>query len=247
MFGQTWANNQKFNPKWVSGLVLWLDANDPAANGTQPSNGSSLSSWTDKSGIGNSGSQGTGANQPVFNTNQINGHPGITFTATKWFNIGQTSFSTGSTGRTWFGVMRPTDVSFGYMLYYGTNARDQVWAPTINGSFLYIDNSTDGAMSSTTTLVNNTNYVFEQRYPGGGTVNTQLLTVNGVSQAVTYFGGGNSINTGSAVTPTVGATGGANGLIGIMGEVLFYNKSLSATEEKDVKIYLANKWGISVS
>src|SRR5204863_3227753 len=57
-----------FTPATLKGLVLWLDGSDPAATGTPPANNTAISSWVDKSSNANNATQGTGANQPVFNT-----------------------------------------------------------------------------------------------------------------------------------------------------------------------------------
>ena len=57
-----------------SELVLWLDANT-ISQGT----GTNLSTWSDQSGYGNDASA-PGGNEPVFNTNQLNGFPSVAFT-----------------------------------------------------------------------------------------------------------------------------------------------------------------------
>lgn len=44
--------NQKFSPDSLGGVQIWLDATDVNATGTNPSIGTSLSSWNDKSGFG---------------------------------------------------------------------------------------------------------------------------------------------------------------------------------------------------
>ena len=46
------TRQQYFNPKQIGGSVLWLDGADPAGTGTAPANGSTLTTWVDKSGAG---------------------------------------------------------------------------------------------------------------------------------------------------------------------------------------------------
>ena len=58
-----------FIPTQVSGCVLWLDGADPAGTGVIPANGASITTWTDKSGLGNNA---TGGVSPTFNTSGIN-------------------------------------------------------------------------------------------------------------------------------------------------------------------------------
>jgi hypothetical protein len=54
-------------PTALSGLRLWVDATDINGNGTNPSNGSTISQWTDKSGVGNH-LTASGAFQPSYET-----------------------------------------------------------------------------------------------------------------------------------------------------------------------------------
>jgi hypothetical protein len=51
------------SPLDVSGLRVWLDGADPDGTGTLPANGSLVTTWVDKSGLGNSF---TGASKPIF-------------------------------------------------------------------------------------------------------------------------------------------------------------------------------------
>lgn len=81
---------EKF-PLTIPGLLLWLDANDPSADGTQPSNGTSISSWKDKSGNGNHAFQGTMANQPIFSINILNGLPALVFDGISQIMLGNIS------------------------------------------------------------------------------------------------------------------------------------------------------------
>lgn len=62
-------------PGNVSGCTLWLNA----AFITGKSNGDSMSSWDDSSGNGITTTQATGARQPTYQTNQVNGLPGVLF------------------------------------------------------------------------------------------------------------------------------------------------------------------------
>lgn len=61
------------------GCLVYFDARDPANNGIQPSNGTALSTWTDKSGNGNNFTQTTVSEYPTFTTNVFNSLPAISF------------------------------------------------------------------------------------------------------------------------------------------------------------------------
>lgn len=67
-------------PPWTpaaTSTALWLDAAD--ASTFTFSSGSSVSQWSDKSGLGRNFSQGTVSSQPTRNVGLLNGLPGVTF------------------------------------------------------------------------------------------------------------------------------------------------------------------------
>jgi len=72
------VQNNKFLPTQYSNCVLWLDATDVNGTGRNPATGT-ITSWTDKSGSGNSstGSAGT----PTLTANLLNGKPGVAFSS----------------------------------------------------------------------------------------------------------------------------------------------------------------------
>jgi hypothetical protein len=252
MFGQAWANKQYFNPQMVGGLVLWLDGSDPSANGVTPANGASVSSWVDKSTSGNNASQGTGANQPVFNTNQINGKGALTFGASKFMSVGSSGFPSGSAARTWFAVVNTSSAATGaYIFLYGTNAVNQYWAPlnigapfTVN-SALFIDTNNKGAYGNTT-IASSTNYIFEMNYAAGNNLSQTAMRINGTAQtlAVTTDAVPNTTLSIGYISSSAAGAGGAP-WIGQIAELILYNSSLSATAQGNVRRYLANKWGIT--
>lgn len=69
--------NNPFTCPWPDKLIAWYDAADIALADNDP-----VSSWTDKSGNGNTLAQGTGSKQPLYKTNIINGLPVVRFDGT---------------------------------------------------------------------------------------------------------------------------------------------------------------------
>lgn len=65
-----------WDPKSISGLALWLDAN----KGVTKNNQNQVSKWADQSGNANDASQATVNNQPVWTANVVNALPAIHFT-----------------------------------------------------------------------------------------------------------------------------------------------------------------------
>lgn len=68
----------RFLPKDYSGIRLWLDASN-VLNGSNPSNNSAISSWTDLSGVSGNATQSTVGQRPIFRENIQNGFPAIEF------------------------------------------------------------------------------------------------------------------------------------------------------------------------
>lgn len=97
-----------FDPNSISGLKLWLKADSgPVKNGGgSPSDGDSVTTWTDKSAIGNSVSQGTVANMPLYKTGIQNGLPGILFDGSNDTMTKTSPTGLFSTSFTFFSVIR---------------------------------------------------------------------------------------------------------------------------------------------
>lgn len=63
-----------FIPTFYGTLMLWLDAADVTGTGTNPSNGTAITSWKDKSGLAK---HATNVGSPVLSSTGVNGKPGI--------------------------------------------------------------------------------------------------------------------------------------------------------------------------
>jgi hypothetical protein len=68
---KTGSGGGAFSPTDISNCELWLDASDASTINLGVGNG--VATWEDKSGQGNDVSQGTGTNQPLTNTETLNG------------------------------------------------------------------------------------------------------------------------------------------------------------------------------
>lgn len=65
-----------FSPLSLTGLKLWLDATDSSSITL---NGGNVSEWADKSPEGNDATQGVAAEQPLYQSNSINGLSAVVF------------------------------------------------------------------------------------------------------------------------------------------------------------------------
>jgi hypothetical protein len=103
-------------------LCLWLDAADPT---TLSLSGVNVTAWADKSGSGNSVSQGTTADQPTLATVGANKY--VTFAGSPHLLVGNlsvpTNFPLGNANRTIVAVVNPSSsITTGTILQYGNGA-----------------------------------------------------------------------------------------------------------------------------
>lgn len=251
--GFNYATNQYFNPRQIGGNVLWLDANDPNANGTQPANGTSIPVWLDKSLIINNAGQHTGAAQPIFNTNQINGLPGITFISTsKYMNLSTVSFPPASFGKSTFIVAKFSTLNAtNYFFYLGPSTSSNAFAEAVTNTIttrqnILLDGAGIYSDDATTTLTTGTPYLFETNYPSGTSMASVNFFVNGTAPTTTSFFGG-LMNTTYGTNFWLGSTSGTPpsfGIDGTINEVIIYNNSLTAAKQNLMRNYERNKWGI---
>ena len=83
-----------FYPSYFSSLGLWLDANDPLANGSQPSDGTSISTWYDKSSSNRNASSIEGMSA-TYKQNVLNSNSVLEFSSSK-YQISYDNFNTSS-------------------------------------------------------------------------------------------------------------------------------------------------------
>jgi hypothetical protein len=77
------ASATTFLPTDVAGLKLWLDGSDVNGDGSILSNGTSVATWIDKSGLGNNAGVAPVANQPTYLASTIGGRGGLSFAASE--------------------------------------------------------------------------------------------------------------------------------------------------------------------
>jgi hypothetical protein len=221
-----------FVPTLLSNCGLWLDGLDPNNNNTLPSTGTSITTWTDKSGAGANGtSVGTA---PTFAS-----EGGLTFSAGAY----NTSYSASLTNESLFVVHRYTTSSGIRMMVAQTGNGGR--ALDINAGTNQLESSVYnvafGAVSPTNTTISNA-------------IGLATLVTTNSNMAIWY--NGTSFGTPTTVTITAGRTsviGGASnaGSIntsqyfqGIIYEVIGYTRSIPTSERQQVEGYLAWKWGI---
>jgi hypothetical protein len=223
-----------FAPTQISGCQLWLDGADPAGTGVVPSAGT-LSSWADKSGLGNNTTAPTGRH-PTLTLNSLNSLSVMTFSG------GQNltgNISLGGTTFTQFALYSNSAVTVGQA---------------------YMDSS-DGPVGKLCAQNGGGNQ-FQPGFAYGSTFQTgggyRLVSTNctnpGSSSTVSVWFNGTNQNIsgwnfyGSPTTAITSVTIGARKDLvyfsGRIAEIIVYNVALTSTQQQQIEGYLAQKWGI---
>ena len=237
----------------TSGLRIWLDAKDVNFGGAQPANGTTVTTWRDKSGNANNVTSAGSAN-PTFEAAGLNALPSIRMVNGAKFsgpNIFPTSTSSQTTIFLVHNNVTPT-TNFLFNLngdtdgYSGSIGRFSLNLPW-SGSYFF----DAGGCCGTTRL--------QGTYPVPLT--RAVLTAAGNSTTVysglpsnTYefirFNGTTASSDADAIAPTVtggirlGSTSGYP-FDGRFSEVIVYNRALTLTEIQQVECYLGSKWAIN--
>jgi hypothetical protein len=244
-----------FSPTQISGCTVWLDGADPNGNGTVPSNGSVVSTWVDKSSNGMTVS--AASSQPTYSRNLQNGLGALTFDGTMNLTTGSilaSKFAGNTVNLTMFCM-----VSFSNTVTGATYASPFCWANAggVPRICLSVGNNADGVMMDVgANVIGRTTFAvppptfdntfsFFSYFKNG--VNTQL-NLNGSNKAMTnnqdttQFGGSTyAFNVGN------GYANSSYFMRGSVGELLFYNSTLSTDNFQLVEGYLAWKWGLQGS
>lgn len=216
------------NPRQVDGLILWLRAS--AILGLSDSD--AVAQWVDSSGNGNHAAQGTGANQPTYRTNVLNGKPVVRGDGIDDF----LSFALpADTSRTIFVVAKQVAATNGRAVFSGGT---HAFLTSFGGSWSYDSNSVGAG-------------------GGGGGVSTNwtavVLKVMSASSMATYINGGapsyfdpfDTITTSTAFTLLANAAG-LNPWNGDIAEIIAYDSALSDPDRQRVEQYIYNEYGIGV-
>lgn len=223
-----------FEPRWVSGLQLWFDADDSSTL-LQSTGGSAASAdgdpvgyWADKSGNNRHATQSDGTKKPAFRTGVKNGKNVVRWDATN--DSLETAFSAISQPTTYFIVFK-----------YGRN-----------NSFLF-----DGAGGTTRQAMffdsNQFNLFAGPQYKVGTPQTVfQILELQFNSTNSKIYLNSLLLGTGNPGTQGIADLTLGNSipnlynysLGGDIAEFILYNSILSEGDRNSVQTYLNTKWGI---
>ena len=235
--------NFGLDPRKIPGCSLWLDATDSS---TLSLTGSVVNSWKDKS---SNAFTGTSSGGPTLVPNSQNGLPCISFSAasSQYFNFGdilpQSAFALFIVMKTTF-VPGVTQAIIGKssnsgensrwtFIYYSSNIYTIIqngggpFAPAApySGSFTlfdYVVGSIETSLYANATAVSASG-----PWPHGFTTNNNYILIGAYQ------------NPAGTVPPTAG-----DYYNGIIGEIIYYNTTITVEQRQQVEGYLTQKWGL---
>jgi hypothetical protein len=228
-------------PIILEGCALWLDASDEDSLTKDGSN--LLATWGDKSSNGNSPTA-AGGDRPLFEVNQLNGLPTINFDGGDQMDLPSGLFSIPNGNNTIFIVSQRATESGSLetliSLSDSTAADYFMIYSSVVGTVSF--KSRDGAAG---TLANAGNTLTDYNiYRGRRSGTTQALAVNGAAEVTNSSG----VSSAGIDSGDIGASNADNIMLtGNIGEIIIYDRSLSAAEYGQVETYLSNKWGIAIA
>jgi hypothetical protein len=224
------------NPTAISGLAIWLDADDPA---TMTLSGSSVQVWRDKSGANNHATADVGM-EPTVHFDAINSRDVVKFVAasTQFFRLPDAGFSTAPALEAFVMIRVEVDPPV-------VAANIGIWCiQTITNNSNYPATTGiiwDGFGSTTRrTTVNPTEDLTQWNvYSAGSAPNNWN---NWLNHRLLYHDGVNVVGVNPALGLTLGKSSTTYYTDGEMAEFVIYNRALTPVEHAQVVDYLLTKW-----
>ena len=231
-----WGDFKTFLPTSVSGCIAWLDIMD---NNTLTYNGSTISQIEDKSGNGNDYNQITSTNQPIYLSSGIGSKPSIQFDGTRYMSATD-YLPTGNQNYSIFAVTRATQSASSILISFGATAS--------TNRNLFIRHQVNDVMN--TGWYNNNLASSSNAWITNNDVAIMSIYDNtvGRSQYVNNVAAGNDSQTSfnlSSGAQQIGASLGTPFFVGLMSELIVFNRPLTAPERSSLNEYVFERWNIS--
>lgn len=226
----------------VSGMSLWFSADcityTSSVCGT-PSNGTSISSWADRSGNANNWTKSSGT--CTFNTNQVNSKPAVTFSSC-YGNFG--TIISASSGHTAFLVYQ-TSATSGIYIFGSSNLGGFGWSAAWTTGAQELDKQNQTALGVATNHVTS-----------GSWTQINTLMQNAASGFIMDFRMSSAVDTLSSSTSADISVNGPSGMgadmfnnsapfSGQAAEIMYYNTTLTLTQIQQNEAYFRSKYGVS--
>ena len=215
------------NPVSLGGCQLWLDGADPNGNGSLPTNGSSVTTWVDKSGVGNNGVSG-GTSVPTFSNKSI------VLNGSGYY---ETNYSAAPTNESFFIVYKCTTIASDTFLIQGYQLNQRLYyiSPSLS-RWPYLGKIGVWGTYSSNPLSSGVTYLSE--FIWNGTSLSASLYLNGSAQSQTNI----STFSGFSGTPITSQIGGS--INGNIYEIIGFNVPLPTSQRQQIEGYLAWKWSL---
>jgi hypothetical protein len=230
-----------FRPTQISGCTLWLDPTDLT---TFTFNGTGLTQWRDKS---TTGAIFTGSGTPpTLSATTYNGNKPVSFSGSSYFQSTTFPFTT-SSRTTFFVYDETTEQNNVGVLSFASSGTDynqlntMVYETGFKSLSQYLQLVQIYALQIQTSSIGFA--LYSDTF--GSTVETAY--VNGSQTATTTSGAAFTNSTGLVIGARMVTGSISNYLIGVIGEIILYNRPLSIPERQQVEGYLAWKWGLVAS
>jgi hypothetical protein len=244
-----------YDPRGISGLILWLDAN---SLNSILSNGDLVNSWTDKSSYGNV-AVSSGANRPIFDTNKWNGNSWVRFDgSTKYMSIARVD------------TLEPNNITIiaayvnfgalsGYTKLICRPYRNSGWtSPYISYSAACSSATADAPLITFATGAAYTDFAAGAPYQSKGLPTVFMFTYDGTTGEI--FLNGVSRTTTTARSGNIDYTNQTDLFIGMRGsystgdyfngglsEIFLYNSCISSSDKTKLWNYFTVKYGINTT
>jgi len=229
-----------FKPIQLGGCVLWLDGTDPAGTGTAPANGSTLTSWVDKSGAGRNLIVGSGTT--TYTNSAITLANSYMYVASA---VDLTNFS--------FFIIAKTNAAINNQTVFGARPNTSSLLTSSDGFGFYMDNQTAIRFFGNNTAGQFINQSIATSNPNIFSFTSGSTVINGLFNGTPVTGAtGLATRTSTAQGFAIGAewSGSAYGntvSTASIYEIIVYNQGLSTTQGQQVEAYLAQKWSLTGS
>lgn len=240
-----WGVNTSFLPTQISGLTLWLDANDSGSlyqvsNGTNPAlnNNDFIGLWKDKSGNSNNATQSTASLRPYVVASGQNSKNIIRFPYAAW-NAATGPYMNATIGSlsaySVFIICKFRTNEYYSMVLTGGSSQFEVRNYSSTG---YIEWNIAGGYFPRDTVSNVGSYILIELTRSGS---DYTLYKNGIS--VGTSNNASSLNIGSTIFIS-SRSGNSYYFDGDMAEIIIYNSAITTAQRQQVEAYLNQKWGV---
>lgn len=230
-----------FDPRSISGLAMWLDASKSA---NVLLNGSTVSTWYDRSGNGRDATQQTAGSQPTFTSNARNGLSALTFGGSQFMSVAAFPVTTYAAGALVISFSGNNQAAF---QRGSLNDIHSLFAEAGVVKLRNVGAVTDATVSYTANTFYVVDFSVYSQFATNGT-QTSALRLNGVAATPVSY-------TATASSPadkgfTIGGlTSTVYRLNGTLCEIVYYQRTAAFLDVELTKMRqgLGKKWGVTVA